>query len=154
MCRKYGRICSPFLKSFLTPVILIMALKAILEDPIAYFDVDDTLILDGLGKEGAIRIEHNDHVAYYLPHIPHVKEVVRLKKEGWNIVVWTHNSGGASWGEAVCKALGIDDYVDLYIWKPNRYYDDIPIGELLDEAPFGRYYLDPNGESSKDRTPG
>jgi len=119
--------------------------RVTLGDPIVYFDVDDTLIVTDIGHEDSVPVKFGGMTNYKRPHRPHIEELKKLKKEGWSIVVWTHNSGGVDWAVAVCEALGIDELVDAFMWKPSRYYDDLPAHEFMTHS----HYLDIDDGNTK-----
>ena len=93
-------------------------------------DVDDTLFfwkipegytgplvetnIDGFKEKGIAN----------LPAINHLK---KMKARGYSVVVWS--LGGSAWGEAVVKALGLENYVDLIMPKIDFHLDDDPGAE-------------------------
>jgi hypothetical protein len=106
----------------------------------AYFDVDNTLVLwekdinkviyGPLSKdtvsveelESYIKVNLNGFNFYFRPITVHVNQLIQQKLKGLRIVVWS--ASGASWAEAVIKALKLSDFVDVILTKPNFYYDD------------------------------
>lgn len=99
-----------------------------------YCDVDETLVrkpeddedpdilIDFQGKKKARKINY--------------KLVERLKKESKDtfIVVWTSNSHGEEWAKAVVRQLGLEDYIDLALFKVTKIIDD--------DSPRNHWYLD------------
>lgn len=115
--------------------------------PVAYFDVDDTLVWwDNNDPESTLsdlelditefEFEFNGKKLkrYYIHE--HLREIQLQKEAGTNIVVWSKS--GAEWAEAIVKALGVDEYVDVVTSKPDRIYDDKDSSEWM---PKRRYYV-------------
>lgn len=113
------------------------------EGRVAYFDVDHTLVIwelegeDLLSKDNSdltgivrllkdrpekLNILHNGCSFTIRPIWTHVLQLVQQKIKGVNMVVWS--ASGADWAEAVVKRLGLEDYVDVILTKPDFYYDD------------------------------
>ena len=103
-----------------------------------YFDVDDTLVLWdknyswNSSGESEIFIEdpYNPTVKLGLKiHHKHVEDLKAHKDKGDIIVVWSQ--GGKEWADAVVEALGLRQYVDYTLTKPEIIYDDLPAKEWL-----------------------
>lgn len=95
----------------------------------AYFDVDETLVMwdtenaraidlvwiapapDSL--VGGLKVARNEK---------HIDILKQLKQIGWNIVVWSQ--GGSDHAERAIEALGIEEYVDAILPKPELIVDD------------------------------
>lgn len=106
------------------------------EGRVAYFDVDDTLVEWKETSHGPrVKIELNGMVSEKVVIEEHVEELQLQKKSGTAIVVWS--AGGVKWAEAVVKALGIEEYVDVILTKPDRIYDD---KDPSDWMPKSRYF--------------
>lgn len=105
-----------------------------------FFDVDDTLIYwtEPSLKEGSKEVifEFNGFTIKKYVIIPHVEELKLQKESGSYIVVWS--ASGYQWAEAIVKALELEEYVDLIISKPTRYYDDKEASKWL---PNRRYLI-------------
>jgi FMN phosphatase YigB (HAD superfamily) len=98
-----------------------------------FSDVDETLIL--FGKEDhpeAIELENNGFKMRVVPHKKHIDMIKRCKFRGHRIVVWS--AGGSEWAEHVVKSLGLEDYVDLVISKPDFYIDDLKSDKFMPES--------------------
>lgn len=112
----------------------------ILNERIYCFDVDDTLIRWDLNSEQPIKA-FDPILKDIIDIVPNLN-IVRLLKEkkarGCYIIVWS--LGGASYAEAVVKALHLDSYVDLIMTKPAGIIDDKDPVEWLPR----RIYIDPN----------
>ena len=110
-------------------------------------DVDDTLIMwgDPKGYPGkTVTINTNG-----FPEIGAVNEFAlnhlkKMKRRNYSIIVWS--AGGSDWAEAVVKALGIEEYVDLIMPKIDDHLDDSkdPVDKI------GRWaYIDPFGHCER-----
>jgi hypothetical protein len=97
--------------------------------PTAFFDVDDTLVMWDI-PEG---IEINDDRLVSInckgiedrlfPNKHNIELLKKFSARGHSVVVWS--GGGADWAEAVVDALGLNQYVDVVVNKPQYYMDDI-----------------------------
>ena len=105
----------------------------------AYFDVDDTLVewkLCSDREADAVKIvDESGRVFYKKAIVAHIEELKNQKMTGNTVVVWS--AGGGAWAETVVKALGIEEYVDVCLTKPDFYYDDKDVSEWF---PTKRYY--------------
>lgn len=108
-----------------------------------YFDVDDTLVVWDVwqGREDECltfeKWKYNSNNV--VPHYEHIAKLKQHKEEGDVIVVWTQ--GGSEWGEAVVKALNLENYVDIIMNKPDAYYDDLHVWQFMPE--MLRTYIKP-----------
>lgn len=98
---------------------------------IVAFDVDDTLILwDEHSKdltyptEGRLVVicPYDGKPYSFLVHQRHVDFLKREKAKGSFIIVWSRSEG--AWANAVVKALGMEDYVDISMGKVTKFIDD------------------------------
>lgn len=110
-----------------------------------FVDVDDTLVMWGKAKKGektvAITNPHDGKQDYLRPHKGHIKVLKDRYSRGSFIVVWS--AGGFAWAEAVVKALGLENYVDLIMTKPHIYIDDKEAVHVMGERlyiPYGNGY--------------
>lgn len=104
-----------------------------------YFDLDDTLVYWGHSSEpfdGSVKIEALGHTHYVKTHSVHIAQLKAHKVRGHTIIVWS--KGGAEWAYAAIVALGLCDYVDLVIEKPQWLYDDAEYNDFLPK----RYFLE------------
>lgn len=102
-----------------------------------YFDCDDTLLEWKTCNEtttGAIKIENNGHEFYKKVIFENVEALIDHSMAGHVIVVWS--AGGSTWAETIVKALGIENYVDVVLNKPDFYYDDKDPSHWLPERQF------------------
>lgn len=121
-------------------------MKIISQESTVFCDVDDTLVMWGFkAKKGqklvAITNPHDGTQEYFATHPGHIKVLKDRKARGSFIVVWS--SGGYAWANAVVKALGLEQYVDLVMTKPHLYMDDKQPSEIMGERlyiPFGSGY--------------
>lgn len=116
--------------------------------PTVFFDVDDTLVMwdatpEELETKGIV-IEYPIQKVYnykgvqtrlnirektVMPHQLHIKKLIEHKLRNHTVVVWS--AGGSQWAEAVVRTLGLTDYVDLVVSKPNWCYDDLTAAEFI-----------------------
>lgn len=98
----------------------------------SYFDVDDTLVKFGYQSspiEGSIEVVCGGFRHYLMPHKRHIEQLKAHKARGHTIIVWSQ--GGHQWAEAVVMALGLRDFVDLVLEKPQWAYDDKQAEEFI-----------------------
>jgi hypothetical protein len=118
-------------------------MKTIKSDRVVMIDCDDTLILwDKSEHDPSTYIEINCYgqTSVVVPHQKQLNTIHKFIKLGYTLIVWS--ASGWEWAEAVGKAVGIDDYVQLYLSKPRYYMDDIPCNEWMGP----RVYRSPNEE--------
>jgi len=117
----------------------------VIEDkPIAYFDVDDTLIMweehlinqEDLTDPKTVQINN----MIMLVHKVHVEIMKKHKARGHTIVVWSQ--GGSEWAELAVKALELEEVVDIIMPKPYWAYDDLPYDKALGERKYIPYNSD------------
>jgi hypothetical protein len=121
-------------------------MRVIKQESTVFIDCDDTLVMWGFAKytPGTIAIGcpyYDDQIDHLKPHKGHIKVLKDRKARGSFIVVWS--AGGFAWAEAVVKALGLEEYVDLCMTKPHMYIDDKPAEKFMGEhlyIPFGNGY--------------
>jgi hypothetical protein len=124
-------------------------MRVVNQESTIFVDCDDTLIMWGEYKEFDIRekIEikspYDNTSSFHFIHKGHIKVLKDRKARGSFIVVWS--AGGFAWAEAVVKALGLEEYVDLCMTKPHAYIDDKKAEEFMGEhiyLPYGSGYGD------------
>lgn len=110
-------------------------------DMTAYFDVDDTLVMWGASPDDpkAMQITSKDGLvsAWVTPHERHIKKMIEHKVRGQLVVVWS--AGGWDWAHETVKKLGLSQYVDLVIAKPQWAWDDLTPNEFIRQ----RCYINP-----------
>ena len=126
-------------------------MQVIKSTKIIYFDVDDTLILwdwrsytDDESQLVDLLSPNSKTSISVLPHERHIHLLKQFKVRGHTIVVWSQ--GGWAWAEAVVKALGLENDVDVVMEKPNWYVDDLPAATYMANP----IYLDPS-DPTKDK---
>jgi len=99
----------------------------------AYFDVDDTLVMWNQAPDHpeAIDMDCFGFRERLVPHKGHIQSLKEHKFRGHTIVVWS--AGGAEWAEAIVKCLGLEEYVDVIIGKPDWFYDDLRSDQFMPE---------------------
>ena len=103
-------------------------------DKVAFFDVDDTLILWDYKGEAEEYVQIGEERV--VPHKKHIEILKQFHSRGQMVVVWSQ--GGWRWAETVVEKLGLKEYVDVVMCKPAWYFDDIPAKEWMGK----RYYED------------
>ena len=94
--------------------------------PTAFFDVDDTLVMWSIPQQwngDLVTVKCRDFADTLVPNPHNIKLLKKMAARGHAIVVWS--GGGADWAEAVVKALGLEEFVDVVTGKPTYYIDDI-----------------------------
>ena len=99
-----------------------------------YFDVDETLVLwEGANADAEkfpIKLDIAGWRVYGKPHQRHVDALKKHKQLGDAVVVvWS--AGGQDHAEEVVRQLGIGEYVDYILAKPDQYYDDLHCEEFM-----------------------
>jgi len=111
-----------------------------LDGPIVCFDVDDTLIYwddDKVPKDvySSISFKFRGRDLKRSIISKHVNELRLQKESGSTIIVWSKS--GVEWAKTIIQAIGLEDYVDLVMPKPDRIYDDKDPSEWM---PKRRYF--------------
>lgn len=106
----------------------------VFKEPIVYCDVDDTLVSWKHYPEclpGMIGFDDPTGTLFLDPINEHIEALKAHKLRGHTVIVWS--AGGAEWAREVVSKLGLDNYVDACMSKPNWFYDDIPAAEFMPE---------------------
>ncbi len=121
-------------------------MKVLKNENVIMYDVDDTLVIWKDKNDETDRVvviedpylsgnPYGGNKAYALAvHEPHVKLLQNHHARGKCVVVWSQ--GGYRWAEAVVKALGLEDCVDLIMSKPTAYVDDLRVEEWLPKRTY------------------
>lgn len=108
-------------------------------DIVASFDVDETLIhWDEANTPDAkwdVEVTHNGVIRRGRINTKHVNRLKMHRFWGNGVVVWSRS--GVSFAEAVVKALGIQQDVNVCMSKPFVNYDDTPVAKWLQERYLG-----------------
>jgi len=122
-----------------------LKMKTVKTESTIFCDVDDTLVMWRKAKKGdkvvAVTNPHSGEQNYLVVHKGHVRVLKDRKSRGAHIVVWS--AGGYAWAEAVVKALGLEEHVDLIMSKPLMYIDDKKAKHFMGEhlyIPYGDGY--------------
>lgn len=95
-----------------------------------FIDIDETLVMHNeSNKDLYVTCPYSFIVEELTVHSDHVKQLIKNKARGYYIVVWSH--AGHKWAEAVIKAMGLSDCVDLIITKPSKIIDDNEPNQFL-----------------------
>lgn len=111
-------------------------MKVIENEHCVFFDCDDTLVMwDNVYKNE----DHSNCIlvtdpvsgfsASLVPHEAHIRYLKESRSHHCTIVVWS--AGGWQWAKAVVEALGLEEYVDAVMAKPDRYVDDLPCTKFM-----------------------
>lgn len=90
-----------------------------------YVDVDDTLLCHDLSEfsyDKRIEVECNGRHFLGVPHEKNIKLMKKFYRLGYDCYVWSKT--GKSWATAVVNALGLVDYVEACLSKPDFIMDD------------------------------
>lgn len=98
-------------------------MKVIRNENIIFTDIDDTIIMHNypLNAE-TVTIDFYGEKRTFGVHSDHVKLLKNYRARGFIVIAWSGN--GYKHTETVINALGINDYVDYVMTKPNRVIDD------------------------------
>lgn len=105
-------------------------------------DLDNTICKwskkHNIPGEGRVEIidPYSGEKVYLKPHLVHLRLLKQYKARGYAIVAWS--KAGVLWAEAVFKAFGIEDLVDMYMSKPEKVIDD---KATLEDIVGSRVYL-------------
>ena len=102
------------------------------------WDVDDTIAMHVHNGGPADLVIYNDAMECDIRlniHHDHVKQIKSHKNRGFTVFIWSGN--GSAWAKKVIEALELQDYVDFYMTKPVKFFDDLPAQEVL----VNRVYL-------------
>ena len=97
---------------------------------VVYFDVDDTLVLWGKNDpDRSMLFTCHGFSESLVPNLEIIRELKKAKREGSTVVVWSQ--GGADWAEEVVVTLGLKQFVDLVVSKPDTYFDDLAASTFM-----------------------
>lgn len=103
-----------------------------------YFDCDDTLLeWQSCNKDDqrAIKMSNENNFTFYKKTIDaNIEALKEHANAGHIVVVWS--KGGVAWAANIVKTLGLEDYVDVVLSKPDWYYDDMDAQYWLPERQF------------------
>jgi hypothetical protein len=97
--------------------------------PTVMIDCDDTLVMwdlpDGMkiNDDRLITVRCRGYEERCLPNKYNINLLKKYATRGHAVVVWS--GGGADWAEAVVSTLGIGEYVDVIMGKPQYFIDDV-----------------------------
>ena len=100
-------------------------------DRVAFFDVDDTLILWAEDSQTGSHMltDAMGGRVWVTPNLPVIQELKRHKARGHAVVVWSQ--GGYEWAKKAVDLLYLNSYVDVVACKPTWYWDDLPAQEWM-----------------------
>lgn len=112
-----------------------------------FVDCDDTLIhwpVPGSGdtfelRDDKITMDLFGTPLHVIPMEDNINTLKQFYQRGYEIVVWSLSS--KQWAEQVVERLGLKDYVDFCVSKPDFYIDDRPVEHFM--LPEKRLYAPP-----------
>lgn len=109
-----------------------MKLKAVQDvlntDRVAYFDVDNTLIIWEVNQFPFTMSTVIINGREFGIHKAHLKKIKDYATMGFLVIVWSNS--GHQWAKQVAEALGIEKLV-YTTSKPHRVFDDQPLNETI-----------------------
>lgn len=90
-----------------------------------YVDVDETLLLHNKSNfpvSEHVTVACNGRSFVGVPHTKNINLMIKFYKLGYDVYVWSKT--GKSWAQAVVRTLGLDQYVEACLSKPDFYMDD------------------------------
>ena len=103
-------------------------MKVLKKESLIYIDVDNTLVMHGRPNDREaipFKSPYIDETYLLVPNDAHIRLLKLSHKKKRGVVVWSHQ--GAAWAARVVETLGLTEYVDLVLAKPDFYCDDMPI---------------------------
>lgn len=88
-------------------------------------DIDDTIAMHNLSdypESSRITVEYTNGPMVIVPNKKHINLLVKFYKLGYFTIAWSRTGG--DWAKAVCEAVGVSEYVNLYMAKPLFLADD------------------------------
>lgn len=116
-------------------------MKVIEGDNSYFFDCDDTLVMwDNKHKteDNVMIFDCYGSFESLAPNWSNIRFLKETKRNQGTVVVWS--AGGWEWALEVVTVLGLKDYVDCVMSKPQGYIDDLNCVEFMGP----RYYKEPN----------
>lgn len=100
-----------------------------------FCDVDSTLIEWAQPGETfekhprAILVEMFGETKYVVPMLRNIETLKKLYTKGYEVVVWSLSS--KQWAEYIVEQLGLKDYVDFCVSKPDFFLDDKEVSDFM-----------------------
>lgn len=109
-------------------------MQVIKGDKFAYFDVDDTLVMWDyeFQKHPDLWVNLQEPWGGLITLLKNpiaISAIIDAKERGETVVIWSQS--GWDWCQEVVNKLGLTDFVDVCISKPNSWYDDVPAERML-----------------------
>lgn len=100
-------------------------MKIIENELVTFFDIDNTLVMetDVLDPLALKYLDVAGNICYGRPHLVHIDQLKKHKARGYTNILWSGN--GYKHVEIIIKLLGIEEYVDIAMSKPVKYWDDL-----------------------------
>lgn len=129
------------------------------EKPTVYFDVDSTLVFTQaetpidptlFNMDNYITVNEGEFKRVFTVHDKHVECIKDFKARGHNVVVWS--AGGADWASLVIDNLGLQEYIDVIMPKPDWYFDDLEVSKwMTNHCYIGMHDFNPLTNKNKDK---
>lgn len=98
-----------------------------------YCDVDDTLWMwssNQYYKESeSIEIEFMNYTVKVSPNDSNIAKLKEFYNKGYEVVVWS--ATGQEWASLAVKKLGLENFVDYCLGKPDFYIDDLSVNQFM-----------------------
>lgn len=107
-------------------------MKVIKNESVVMWDIDETLVMRPKQNDGNVVKFVNPYTnkEYWLrPHGTHIELMKVQKSRGCVNIAWSAN--GYKWAQHVIETLKLQDYVELVITKPIKYFDDLQAEQIL-----------------------
>lgn len=107
------------------------------QSPHIYYDCCSTLVLypsdfkDGFPVDKAIRFEQEGMFLNLVPNYELIENLKSRHRSGSTVIVWS--AAGANWAKEVVTKLGLEEYVEFCMGKPDRFWDDLPAKDFMGE---------------------
>lgn len=110
-----------------------------------YSDIDGTLISwqqdPYFIEKLAFDVEFMDYIVRVSPNDSNINKLKEFYNKGYEVIAWS--ASGKEWVELIIKKLGLTDYVDYCLAKPDFILDDLDVNNFI--FPEQRLWFKPSG---------